>query len=73
MSSEAAKVVPESVNRKIKQREDWAAEKKTQVAEEKKKATENHKVIFARAKQYAEEYDAQVRSIAASRSIQYAS
>ena len=73
MSSEAANVVPESLNRKIKQREGWAAEKKTQVAEEKKKATENHKVIFARAKQYAEEYDAQVRSIAASRSIQYPS
>jgi hypothetical protein len=29
---------------------------------EKKKSIESHKLIFTRAKQYAEEYDAQVRS-----------
>ncbi|CAM0877006.1 unnamed protein product [Alopecurus aequalis] len=63
MSSEAAKVVPESVNKKIKQREQWAAEAQTKAVEEKKKSTENRKVIFTRAKQYAEEYDAQEKEL----------
>jgi hypothetical protein len=63
MSTEAAKVVPESFLKKTKRAEGWAAEAKTKAVEEKKKSTENRKVIFARAKQYAEEYDAQVRSL----------
>ncbi|KAI4985703.1 hypothetical protein ZWY2020_018333 [Hordeum vulgare] len=64
MSSEAAKVVvPESVLLKRKREELWAAEKKTKAVEEKKKSTENRKVIFARAKQYAEEYDAQDKEL----------
>jgi hypothetical protein len=64
MASEAAKVVvPESVLRKRKREDLWAVEKKEKAVAEKKKAGENRKVIFARAKQYAEEYDAQVRSL----------
>jgi large subunit ribosomal protein L7e len=63
MSSEAAKVaVPESVLRKQKREEQWAAEKKEKALAEKKKSIESRKLIFTRAKQYAEEYDAQVRS-----------
>ena len=62
MSSEAAKVaVPESVLRKQKREEQWAAEKKEKALAEKKKSIESRKLIFTRAKQYAEEYDAQVR------------
>jgi large subunit ribosomal protein L7e len=61
MSSEAAKVaVPESVLRKQKREEQWAAEKKEKALAEKK-SIESRKLIFTRAKQYAEEYDAQVR------------
>uniref|UniRef100_M8BL46 60S ribosomal protein L7-2 n=1 Tax=Aegilops tauschii TaxID=37682 RepID=M8BL46_AEGTA len=64
MSSEAAKVVvPESVLLKRKREELWAAEKKTKAVEEKKKSSENIKVIYARAKQYAEEYDAQDKEL----------
>ena len=64
MASEAAKVpVPQSVNFKRKRGELWVAVKKTKAVEEKKKSSENVKVIYARAKQYAEEYDAQVRSL----------
>lgn len=63
MSSEAVKVaVPESVFRKRKREEQWAAEKKEKSLAERKKSIENRKLIFTRAKQYAEEYDAQVRS-----------
>jgi hypothetical protein len=62
MSSEAAKVaVPESLLKKRKREEQWLAEKKEKAAAEKKKASENRKLIFVRAKQYAGEYEAQVR------------
>ena len=62
MSSEAAKVaVPESVLRKQKREEQWAADKKEKALVEKKKSVETRKLIFTRAKQYAEEYEAQVR------------
>ncbi|KAM0874897.1 hypothetical protein ACQ4PT_037132 [Festuca glaucescens] len=64
MASEAAKVVvPESVLRKRKREDLWAADKKEKAVAEKKQAGENRKVIFARAKQYAEEYDAQDKEL----------
>ncbi|CAD6262412.1 unnamed protein product [Miscanthus lutarioriparius] len=64
MSSEAAKVaVPESVLRKQKREEQWAAEKKEKALAEKKKSIERRKLIFTRAKQYAEEYDAQEKEL----------
>uniref|UniRef100_A0ACD6A6B7 Uncharacterized protein n=1 Tax=Avena sativa TaxID=4498 RepID=A0ACD6A6B7_AVESA len=63
MSSEVAKVVPESVLKKTKRAETWDAEKKTKAVEEKKKSAENQKVIYIRAKEYAEEYDAQEKEL----------
>ncbi|KAL5675068.1 hypothetical protein ACJX0J_011199, partial [Zea mays] len=64
MSSEAVKVaVPESVLRKRKREEQWAAEKKEKSLAERKKSIENRKLIFTRAKQYAEEYDAQEKEL----------
>ncbi|PWZ39096.1 hypothetical protein Zm00014a_005139 [Zea mays] len=64
MSSEAVKVaVPESVFRKRKREEQWAAEKKEKSLAERKKSIENRKLIFTRAKQYAEEYDAQEKEL----------
>ena len=63
MSSEAAKVAaPESLLKKRKREEQWSAEKKEKAAVAKKKASENRKLIFTRAKQYAAEYEAQVRT-----------
>jgi len=64
MSSEAAKVaVPESVLRKQKREEQWAADKKEKALVEKKKSVETRKLIFTRAKQYAEEYEAQEKEL----------
>ena len=62
MSSAEAKAaaVPESVLRKRKREEQWAAEKKEKALADREKALESRKIIFARAKQYAQEYDAQV-------------
>lgn len=62
MAAEVAKaaVVPESVLKKRKREEQWAADRKEKALTEKKKAVESRKLIFARAKKYAQEYDAQV-------------
>jgi hypothetical protein len=57
-----AAAVPESVLRKLKREEQWAADYKEKALADRKKALESRKVIFARAKQYAQEYDAQVSS-----------
>jgi len=60
-SAEAeAAAVPESVLRKRKREEQWAADKKEKALADRKKALESRKAIFARAEQYAQEYDAQV-------------
>ncbi|KAF0900487.1 hypothetical protein E2562_032094 [Oryza meyeriana var. granulata] len=66
MAAEAAAkaaAVPESVLRKRKREEQWAADKKEKVLAEKKKAVESRKLIFARAKQYAQEYDSQEKEL----------
>ena len=60
-----AVVVPESVLRKRKREEQWAADKKEKALADRKKALESRKIIFARAKQYAQEYDAQVSTLCA--------
>lgn len=60
---EVAKVgpaVPESVLKKQKRNEEWALAKKQEVEVLKKKNAANRKLIFNRAKQYSEEYEAQV-------------
>ncbi|KAL5232064.1 hypothetical protein ABZP36_030840 [Zizania latifolia] len=58
-----AVVVPESVLKKRKREEQWAADKKEKAVAEKKKAVESRKLIFSRAKQYAQEYDAQEKEL----------
>ncbi|KAK8461912.1 hypothetical protein SEVIR_1G116100v4 [Setaria viridis] len=65
MSAAEAKaaVVPESVLRKRKREEQWAADKKEKALADRKKALESRKTIFARAKQYAQEYDAQEKEL----------
>ncbi|MCP8971443.1 uL30 family ribosomal protein, partial [Ectobacillus sp. SYSU M60031] len=65
MAAEVAKaaVVPESVLKKRKREEQWAADRKEKALAEKKKAVESRKLIFARAKQYAQEYDAQEKEL----------
>ncbi|OEL24298.1 60S ribosomal protein L7-4 [Dichanthelium oligosanthes] len=65
MSAAEAKaaVVPESVLRKRKREEQWAADKKEKSLADRKKALESRKIIFARAKQYAQEYDAQEKEL----------
>lgn len=67
MSAAEAKaaVVPESVLRKRKREEQWAADKKEKALADRKKALESRKIIFSRAKQYAQEYDAQVTTLCA--------
>ncbi|KAK9139359.1 hypothetical protein Scep_009040 [Stephania cephalantha] len=52
----AAAIVPESVLKKRKRAEEWAAAKKTAVESQKKKNAENRKLIFKRAEQYVKEY-----------------
>ncbi|RZS20708.1 hypothetical protein BHM03_00053253 [Ensete ventricosum] len=60
MATEQAKaVIPESVLKKRKREEQWALAKKQEADAKKTKARENRKVIFARADQYAKEYESQ--------------
>lgn len=56
----AGPVVPESVLKKRKREEQWALAKKQGLESAKKKNSENRKLIYNRAKQYAKEYDEQV-------------
>ncbi|CAL5024493.1 unnamed protein product [Urochloa decumbens] len=65
MSTAEAKAtaVPESVLRKRKREEQWAADKKEKALADRKKALESRKIVFARAKQYAQEYDAQEKEL----------
>jgi len=65
MSSAEAKAaaVPESVLRKRKREDQWAADKKEKALADRKKALESRKAIFARAEQYAQEYDAQEKEL----------
>lgn len=55
-------VIPESVLKKKKREEEWALAKKQELEAAKKKNTENRKLIYNRAKQYAKEYEQQVIS-----------
>jgi large subunit ribosomal protein L7e len=53
---EVKTIIPESVLKKRKREEEWTLAKKTELEAAKKKNAENRKLIFKRAKQYAEEY-----------------
>ncbi|KAK9281220.1 hypothetical protein L1049_004115 [Liquidambar formosana] len=59
----AGAVVPESVLKKRKRNEEWALAKKQELEAAKKKSTENRKLIFNRAKQYAKEYAEQEKEL----------
>lgn len=59
-TAEAKAVIPESALKKRKREEQWALVKKQDLDAKKKKARENRKLIFSRAKQYAKEYESQV-------------
>lgn len=56
-------VIPDSVLKKQKRSEEWALAKKQELEATKKKNAENRKIIFNRAKQYAQEYEDQVEDI----------
>ncbi|OVA07522.1 Ribosomal protein L30 [Macleaya cordata] len=56
-------VVPESVLKKRKRSEEWELAKKQALEAAKKKSAENRKLIFNRAKQYAQEYDEQQKEL----------
>ncbi|XP_059459095.1 large ribosomal subunit protein uL30y [Corylus avellana] len=64
MGEEAVKaVIPESLLKKRKREEDWALAKKQNLEVTKKKNTENRKLIYNRAKKYAEEYEEQEKDL----------
>jgi large subunit ribosomal protein L7e len=56
-------VIPESVLKKRKREEEWALAKKQELEASQKKNKENRKVIFTRAKLYAEEYEKKEREV----------
>lgn len=56
--------VPESVLKKRKRDEDWAAKKAAAVADKKKHSKSNRKDIFKRAEQYVKEYRDKVKNTA---------
>uniref|UniRef100_A0A5B7C7Y3 Putative 60S ribosomal protein L7-2 n=1 Tax=Davidia involucrata TaxID=16924 RepID=A0A5B7C7Y3_DAVIN len=56
-------VVPESVLKKQKRNEEWALAKKQELEAAKKKNAENRKLIFNRAKEYANEYEEQQKEL----------
>jgi len=61
--SKALVVVPESVLKKQKRSEEWAAATKQQHEADKKKRVATRKVIWSRAQQYAKEYDEQQKEL----------
>jgi hypothetical protein len=56
--------VPESLLQKGKCEEQWAADRKEKALADRKKALESCKIILTRAKQYVQDYDAQVSDLA---------
>ncbi|KAK9931462.1 hypothetical protein M0R45_018737 [Rubus argutus] len=59
----AAAVVPESVLKKRKRAEEWALAKKQALESAKKTNSDNRKLIYIRAKKYAQEYDEQQKEL----------
>jgi len=56
-------VVPESVLKKRKREEQWALEKKEALEKKRQDSREKKKVIVQKARQYAEEYEAQEKEL----------
>ncbi|XP_012856344.1 PREDICTED: 60S ribosomal protein L7-2-like isoform X1 [Erythranthe guttata] len=63
MAEKEAPIVPESVLKKQKRNEEWALAKKQALVAVKEKKSENRKLIFNRAKQYAKEYAEQDKEL----------
>lgn len=62
MSAEAAPpAVPETLLKKRKRDEQWAAAKAAELSAAKSRNAKNRTLIFKRAQQYQEEYEKQVR------------
>ncbi|CAI0459983.1 unnamed protein product [Linum tenue] len=61
--AKAATVVPESVLKKTKRTEEWAAAKSQAIEDQKKTNAENRKIIFKRAENYAKEYSEQDKEL----------
>ncbi|KAI3708121.1 hypothetical protein L2E82_37193 [Cichorium intybus] len=61
--AKAGQLVPESVLKKQKRNEEWAVAKIQEAEALKKKNAANRKLIFNRAKQYSEEYEAQQKEL----------
>lgn len=57
---EVKAIVPESVLKKQKREEEWALAKTQESEAAKKKRAESRKLIYNRAKQYAQEYEEHV-------------
>ncbi|XP_022752427.1 60S ribosomal protein L7-4-like isoform X2 [Durio zibethinus] len=63
MGEEVKALIPESLLKKKKRNEEWELAKKQELLAAKKKRVENRKLIYARAKQYAKEYEAQEKEL----------
>ncbi|XLS73299.1 hypothetical protein HN51_030164 [Arachis hypogaea] len=61
IGEEVKAIVPKSVLKKQKREEEWALKKKEEFNAAKKKRVESRKLIYSRAKQYAKEYQEQVK------------
>ncbi|CAI9096823.1 OLC1v1033047C1 [Oldenlandia corymbosa var. corymbosa] len=61
--ADAKVIVPESVLKKQKRNEEWDSAKKQQLVAAKKKNAANRKLIYSRAKQYAQEYEEQQKEL----------
>lgn len=57
------KLVPESILKKRKREEQWALEKKEALEKKRQEAREKKKAIVQKARQYAEEYEAQDKEL----------
>ncbi len=62
-TAKPAGTVPESVLKKRKRDEDWAAKKAATAGDAKKKSRDQRKEIFKRAESYVKEYRDQVHSV----------
>ena len=61
MANEPGKAVPETILKKRKRDEEWAAKKAAKSSETRKYAKEKRSVIFKKAEQYVKEYRQQAR------------
>ena len=61
MANEPGKAVPETILKKRKRDEEWAAKKAATASDTRKYAKEKRGVIFKKAEQYVKEYRQQAR------------